>query len=517
MIAWLYAAVSSERQAEDLAAQEVWARGVCDREGWDLSRIFSKPGTGKHGPRKLLLSLISELQHAPVKPDVVLMNRLDRIGRGKVSDSQVALAQITDLGVRVFTREQGFVANDSWVDELINAVRFAVARQENDAKADRARAGHETKRQEGKHAGHAPYGTILIDGRPIPYEPEAAIIREVFAKRLEGWGVHRIARTILRTAPPKKKSDGTTRPMRWSPSTVWRMLESTTYRGSVVSEETWDNAQAVNKTEVPLNRAVQRWPWPLRGAVRCTCGMMLTTYCSGAKRCRIRYYACNNIQHEKYIYHRADRLEAQFKQILIEARADPELVFASKGPDTEPLEQERLALEREKTSLETRRQKVWGLFESDAIPDHDLKRRLGELQAERDRIDARLQELSRTLMLERNRQAGITSATQVLAKLVDVWERVPVEQQRDVAKAVAFYARGLWCDPNDVGVLRYGPFEGSIGKCEQLLTFPSAANFGRSLLLGQRGEAFGEHFDGLRKLGLALLERGDLVAEARHD
>jgi DNA invertase Pin-like site-specific DNA recombinase len=392
--------------------------------------------------------LLTDLRTVEPRPQYILMNRLDRVGRGRVVDSQVVLAELSELGVQVFTREAGFVKNESWTDELINAVRFAVARQENEAKADRSRAGHEKKRREGKHAGHVPYGTVLVEGYPRPYEPEAAVIRELFAKRLEGWGTHKLARHAAAIAPPKKKRDGSERKMTWNPSTISTALKCKTYRGLVVTEDAWDDVQALGRPPVDKR---SKYPWPLRGAIRCTCGRLLSPVFSGPKRGRIRYYTCRApaTHLNRYPYHRADAVEAQFIAILHQLAA-PEGAIARENEseiDLEATHARKEQIQRELAGIDDRRRMTWDLAEKAGISDSELVKRLDDLASERTEKERALFEVMTVLARERQRDRQEYGAQEALKGMSEGWAEMPPEVQREIAKAISAAYGGLWIEP----------------------------------------------------------------------
>lgn len=243
--AWAYLVVSSDLQADSLDAQRAWAEATAKAHAWEITRTFQAVSSGKHGVRKLLTTLIAELEQRPKheRPRRVLMVRLDRAGRGNAIDAISAIAQIRSLGVTIHTRTDGDLKLDRVADTLKPIFDLITGGMENEARSDRSRAGHERKRREGKHAGHAPYGTMLVDGHPVPYEPEAIIVRQIFEQRLAGWGTHRLARFAATVAPPKRKRDGSARAMAWGESSITRMLQCRTHRGLTVPEDLWDAVQ----------------------------------------------------------------------------------------------------------------------------------------------------------------------------------------------------------------------------------------------------------------------------------
>src|SRR5579884_2306227 len=205
---WLYVVVSSEKQAETLDFQEQRLREHAAAQQWivDEGRVFKSRSTGKHGTRKLLDELLCALEQTPKRerPARILMTRLDRTGRGIGLDSIEAMAKIRRLGVIIHTLEDGDNAFNRASDILKPVLRIVTGALENEARADKSRAGHARRRAQGKHSsGNAPYGTVMVDGVAVPYEPEAAIVRELFERRAQGWGYGRLAKWAAAIAPAK--------------------------------------------------------------------------------------------------------------------------------------------------------------------------------------------------------------------------------------------------------------------------------------------------------------------------
>lgn len=435
----MYLVVSSEKQAETLPAQVQWAADVAAEHGWTITREFRGVSTGKYGARKLLESLLTELRAVPRKerPARVLMIRLDRAGRGLGFEAISALAEIHALGVMVHTREDGDVAIARVSDTIKPILRILTGALENEARADKSLEAHKRKRTAGKHAGHPPYGVTLVDGRPVAYEPEAIIVRTIFERRADGWGVHRLTRYAAQNGPPKRRANGQTRAMKWDESTITRMLACKTYRGVVVDENLWMDVQGVHG--VPFDRK-PKYPWPLRGALRCSCGRMLTTSYSGPSRWRTRYYVCRNVavHQDRYPYHRADALEDQFGQMLEHLARNPHVrtVAEDASEDVEALRTERIERQMELDRIDARRRKVWSLFEEDGADRAEVRTRLAEITQERTDLLRTLKEIDERIAGAAHFERTRLSVREAIEQMARTWEQVDVETQREIAKAV---------------------------------------------------------------------------------
>jgi hypothetical protein len=230
-----------------------------------------------------------------------------------------------------------------------------------------------------------------MPGKAVPYEPEAQIVRQIFSLAEQRWGYTRLARWARVNAPAKRTNDGADKPCSWSVSMIKSILASKTLRNLVVSEDQWQRTKAARQSDF-RSRAPKRWDWPLQGAVRCTCGKLLSGHCSGAEQYRTRYYICRHHTLEpgqrSHPAHRADNLEAEFVRLLRLVRADPKLIVPSQGEepaDWETVERDAL---RRIADAEKRTQRAWKLAEEAHIDGGQLRGRLAELDVQRQNAEA---------------------------------------------------------------------------------------------------------------------------------
>jgi DNA invertase Pin-like site-specific DNA recombinase len=465
---WLFAAVSSSPQEATLDDQRQWAKEVASSNGWIIAREFAGVGSGAKGTREILSNLIDELERTPkaARPKRVLMIRIDRVGR-QALDCIAAVARLRKLGVVMHTRQDGDVRLETAMDSLRPIFELVTAEMENAARSDKWKAVHARRRIEGKHVGSIPYGVILVDGKAVPFEPEARIVREIFKLAEQRWGYTRLARWAREHAPPKRAHDGSDKPYSWGVSSIKSVLTSKTLRGLIVSEDQWQRTKSARQSDF-RTRAPKRWNWPLQGAVRCTCGKLLRGHCSGSEPYRTRYYVCMHHSLEpgakSHPGHRADELEAHFIQLLRSLRAHPTLA--------DPLQNEEsntkwhvveLEAERRIVDVEKRIQRAWKLAEEARLDPSLLQIRLAELGAQhRSAVEAR--DAAKTARAhEAEYQQNACSFAQLLEELPRLWAKTTVELQGDLARALdAVLAEspefgGLFADPACRGQLVLRP------------------------------------------------------------
>lgn len=455
-------AVSSEQQAETLPHQQRMAEQTAAAKGWSLERVLGAGregvGSGKAGPRAIVVRLIAELTALPKeqRPGWVWMRRVDRTGRGRATESLVALHAIADLGVRIWDHDAGEVRLDTAEGEIVAGLKAGLARLENEVRAGKALAGYERRRIAGKVAANLrPYGLVLgPDGQDHPDEERAAVVREVFRLRLERLGRLTIARRVGAAAPPYLLRDGSTKPVVWDTKSVRRMLEQRCYVPKVVDEVTFARAQAVNAElrGVPGERR-EHADKPLVGVIRCHCGSMLYWQATMAPDRSISraYYVCRATwKHGKHLLVRASTLETLFETFVQRLAAKPTLIEAYRrrsynGPSPKLLERNIAEARAELAKAEKALDAVWQLHIDGHIRKEMMQERLDIVTSERNAIAERLEQLQRDLSVAQaatstSHAADIEKALELVATR---WSTLPAPRKRVYARALSVLLGGF--------------------------------------------------------------------------
>lgn len=458
MKAWALLVVSSEIQAETLPDQRSWAQGVAAEKGWTLERVFEDVATGKRGVRRTMTELIAALRAVPppARPDWVLMIRADRVGRGRIAESQIALHEIVDLGCRIWTRNEGEIRLDTAMDQLISAARQATAAFENEVRREKAEAYYGKRRATGAPSvtNKRPYGLRVVKGGQLePVPGEAEIVQKIFEMRIAGAGANAIGAAVRPLAPAPLRKDGTPRKAapRWMPYTIVRMIRNPKYRGTIVDEVTWHRAQTLPPQLVTrMWNTTPKYPWPLVGALRCWCDGPLYGEPGGNPKRRIRYYRCRREDRhagDRRPGWRADRLEAAFLAMLKDLYAHPgstRRVVA--GPSPAVLDRALRAARSELAELSARREKVWELHAAGKVRDEDVQERLDALGTSRGELEARITalEAERAVAVATRREGPLKA--EAIARAIAAWSdpRATAQDQRAVAVALATYRGGLY-------------------------------------------------------------------------
>jgi site-specific DNA recombinase len=248
MIAAVYARKSTEQnavvdEAKSVTRQVEHARAYAASRGWTIAdehvyvddAISGAEFQNRPGYMRLLNSLKPE---APFQ--VLIISELARLGREQL-ETGYACKQLSQAGVRIYSYlENREIALENATDVfLLSAVAFAAeierekARQRvSDAMTRKARAGYVCG---GEPVGYRNREVSGPDGRRSHVErevcePEAAIVRRIFALCAGGKGVKGIAKLLNQEGVPSPRPK-LSRPRAWAPSSVRAVLHNEVYRG----------------------------------------------------------------------------------------------------------------------------------------------------------------------------------------------------------------------------------------------------------------------------------------------
>jgi len=386
LTAWAYLVVSSEQQAETIDFQRSWAAEAAIQHGWDITETFDGVSSGKDGTRTLLKRLVDRLEKTPAleRPERVLMIRLDRLGRGLGLEALAALAQITQLGVTIHTRQDGDYKIARASDSLLPLMRIVTGGIENEARRDKALDTYKRRRLSGRSVSNKrPYGIAVADGFDIPAEPEAGAVRLAFELAANGFGYSAIGTRLRAIAPPKRYANGRTHETEWTNDRVRKLLRQSAYRGVVIDVQRWDRVKRLLDNAPDVRERVN--PWPLSGALHCSCGRMLIGSTRGSPPRRV--YRCTAIGlHKGHRTFSASLLEVQFHALLNSLTITPKTVstYVKQSSqllelDRETLQARRFKAQKSINDANLERDRVWKLNADGLLYDSHLASRLSDI------------------------------------------------------------------------------------------------------------------------------------------
>ncbi len=465
-LVWAYCRVSTLKTEQELSLEEQvrWAEEFARQCGAVLrlfkERASAKTVVGRPQCARLLGLLEDEDQDLP---QFVIATSFDRLSRD-MTDTLLIARALKQSGVKLYIRDRGEIAMDSFGDQAALVGQAMGGHAENEAKSNRCRASWQRRQREGKPMSNkSPYGLQLKAERDIEEPVSGPWVRKMFEWYASGIGAHTIAKRMKAGAPPhrvitsKRGVDGEPivreRVHVWEYNKVLKLLRQKRYRGVLIDPDLFDRAQELLRAR-PHWRQDRKYEYPLSGAIKCaTCGRSFHGHATGATGSyrladgsvrkyrdhkRTRYYGCI-VCH--YMIN-ADRLEGWFDGTIRELEAEPGLlerwITTSRVTNTQELGREKHSLEARlrNGSFDTLRQRAWQLALNDDSVAADLPRQLKTISDEEAGCRDRLAELANILDNEKEASRSERQARTLLKDFRALYRVATYEQQRELAHTV---------------------------------------------------------------------------------
>jgi site-specific DNA recombinase len=300
----LYARVSSEeqKQKETIETQIHVAKQQCEREGIVLGEIYRDEGVSGTVPfdeRPDGKRLLTDARAG--KFTTVLLYRVDRLGRLDVV-SHVARHHLETLGVGLRSLTEPFDTSTP-TGRFMFGILVSFSSMERESIKQRAKAGLHRVASEGRWAnGRPPYGYRIAERQLVPDEQEAAVVKTIFALAATRHTLIAICEHLNVRGIPTREGK------RWRFGQVAKMLHRPTYRGvhawgaaetitrtapSLVSEETWYQAQEALALNAKASRGNSKRDYLLKSLVQCAfCRRSMTGIGIEAGGSQHYYYRC---------------------------------------------------------------------------------------------------------------------------------------------------------------------------------------------------------------------------------
>ena len=244
-----YCRVSSNSadQLNSYAAQiRTYKKVVGAREDWELVDIFADEGlTGmKSDTRDEFQRMIRMCELKQI--DLIVTKSISRFARN-TKDALAYVRKLKLLGVGVLFEKEG-ISTLSMGDEMLLNTFSALAQEESQSVSMNQRLSIVKRMELGEYVdSNAPYGYRLVNKALDIYEPEAAIVRNIFSLYLQGFSTNEIARELNNRNIPTKTGKDT-----WRSSRVAYILKNERYIGDSFYQKTY------RETTVPFNQHTNR-------------------------------------------------------------------------------------------------------------------------------------------------------------------------------------------------------------------------------------------------------------------
>ncbi len=466
-VALIYARVSTKEQTKNLslATQRKACLEYCERQGWNVPKVFSEEGeSAKTADRTELKKLLAYCRENKGRIDFVVVHSLSRFARSAVD--HLALRAVL-AGLRISLRSVTEPIDDSSTGKLVETVLSAVAQFDNDQKADRTRAGMRHALELGRWTHQPPLGFIPgpKGGPSLLHDVgRVELVRQAF-EEFAG-GKYQQRELLLRL---NRRGLKTRRGQPLSAQSLRAMLRNRRYAGwveapkwgisvlgdfePIVTEALFDRVQAVlaGRGGAPRRHSRDNPDYPLRRFVKCSaCGRPLTGSGSTGHSRRYSYYHCTC----GAVRVRTEVLEDAFRGLLARLQPRPEYMKLYNAVVLDVWKERRAEARKARAGLERRiadlRQREDRLEET-FIQRREIDRQTYERQRDKLREQIMLAEVGREEATgeELDVEGILAFAQHVLANAARLWEEAPLDQRQRLQAAL--FPRGLSSDGSGFG------------------------------------------------------------------
>lgn len=199
---------------------------------WEYAGLYCDEGiTGtKKGKRPELLRMIADCEHKKI--DLIVTKSISRFARN-TTDCLELVRKLTHLGIFVFFEKEN-INTGSMESELMLSILSGLAESESVSIAGNTQWSVKRRFQNGTFKiSCPPYGYDAVDGKMIVNEPQAEIVRFIFAAVLQGKGTHKVADELNRRRVLSRKGG------LWAATTIRGIVKNEKYVGDAVFQKTY--------------------------------------------------------------------------------------------------------------------------------------------------------------------------------------------------------------------------------------------------------------------------------------
>lgn len=346
MRAVLYARVSSSKQRDQHTIESQMRDGPAyiAAMGWHFAGSYVDDGrsakTGALELRDAYARLVADARAG--RFDVVVVVAVDRLTRSEDPvERTMTVAALTSAGVKLAVVGAGVQDPSTFAGDAYITLQSLFAAEENRRRRERTVAGKLTAISRGrKPSGWTPYGYRYdrATGAWSVYEPEAAVVREIYARVIGGESCETIAISLTDRGIPRPKAPT------WLREYVQFIARRRTYVGEwradrqraltiaippIVSEETWSQAQDALTRHGKRGLRQTRHVYLLEEIALCSiCGAMIGIASAIGDRAPSKYICCRRRRPAygrdrcELDLHRTRDVDAQVWPAVAEALAD---------------------------------------------------------------------------------------------------------------------------------------------------------------------------------------------------
>jgi site-specific DNA recombinase len=434
-------------------------------EGWiALPDRYDDGGfTGANMERPALTRLLADI--AAGRIDTVIVYKVDRLSRSLMDFSRI-IGRFDEFGVSFVSVTQQFNTSNSMGRLTLN-ILLSFAQFEREMIAERTRDKMSAARKRGKYIGGMQVLGYDLDEktkRLVVNEPEAAIVRELFAMYLRERGVVAVCAEANRRGWTTKSwvtKSGARRPGQpFNKSRLYSLLTNVLFIGKVdfkgelyagehpaiVDDLTFERAQLLLKHNGRTGGVQVRNKYGalLKGVLRCKCCDAAMIHSHTKRRDRLyRYYVCVHAQKSGYADCQTKAIPALDIERFVVDRiraigSDPDLqdetlrqLVEARERRRPDLEGERLRLQQELLRRQEEAKRLLAAITDGRGGGTLLGERLSETETQMATMERRMTEVREELLTIESELVDERDLRAALSLFEPVWDQlVPKEQSR---------------------------------------------------------------------------------------
>jgi site-specific DNA recombinase len=482
----IYARVSTTEQAEEgysIDEQVRLLKEWCNLHGYIVYKEYVDRGiSGKsiHG-RAALQQLLNDAKNKEF--DIVLVWKINRLSRNILDLLKIVnIFEQKNIVLRSYSEKY---ETETPQGKLQFHLMAAIAEFERGNIAENVKMGMLARAKEGSWNG----GQVLgYDSVAVPIEnkgrkttklvineKEAQTVRRIFELYIQGHGYKSIVNKINKEGHRSKKGNY------FSISTIKTILTNPIYIGyirynvrrnwgekrrndinpdpviekgqhePIISKDTWEKAQAILASRSRKPNRIHSGEYPLTGILKCPvcgAGMVLgrTTNRNkdGSKRV-LEYYVCGEWKSKGTAVCNSNGVRTDYadhfviSKIAELANSDKLIkdlvarINSGKKNSIQPLQKEYQLLKKSLDAIQSRKDKIMGLYEEGAIEKEDLLERLQKLNEEKRLTEERLAPLELELNRCTHKEVTYNMIKNVMNNFVSSYkESITVEQKKQL-------------------------------------------------------------------------------------
>ena len=208
---------------------------------WIFSGIYWEAGvTGtRTESRPQLQRLIADCENHRI--DLVLTKSISRFSRD-TADCLEMVRTLTGLGVGIVFQKEN-IDTRTMDSEFLLTLFSSIAEEESHSISSNSKWSVQKRFQNGTFKySKAPYGYDLANGNFVVNQTQAPIVKEIFARAINGEGTPAIAKDLNERGIPTgtKRRDGSDGI--WTPAMILGMLKNITYTGDILMQKTYSGS-----------------------------------------------------------------------------------------------------------------------------------------------------------------------------------------------------------------------------------------------------------------------------------